>query len=460
MAESSKAGNNRRSKREKMRKSPSRAFGDPLAGFTTPTAIRNISTAIDSAAAEIERRLRDMSNSSAESTGDDPVRVSAYIQKRESFVNDLQHHLKEVRKVTIQAYEMATERDTRTDLKRILERLDVDDGAVLRERAALAANRIRIEYGMRGQLNYIKLGESYIMALTQSLPAPSGSSYSKKRSGTEQSSFRSRLIKTYQFEGSQSLETIQTTERNSVWCPISRRYHQQDLMKASHILPCSLGEANVSYLFGMKPSEGYEMLWSERNGLMMHYLLEEKFDDGRMVIVPDPLDNNEFISVVLCEELLDCFCGATQNSYRDSVHEKRLEFQTYARPSKSFLYVQALLTYFRRRRYDVSGWERDRALFSGRIWATPRKHARRSMVEALALEVGDTWDGNIELGAALEDFPDAQTPEDEKKMATVMRFAFESRGTAMEDDEQEDDEQEDDEQEDDEQEDDEQEDDD
>lgn len=52
------------------------------------------------------------------------------------------------------------------------------------------------------------------------------------------------------------------------------------------------------------------------------------------------------------------------------------------------------------------------------------------MVEAPAV---DTWDEDAAVGTALNDFPDAQpSEEDEKRMATMMRYAFESRGSGME----------------------------
>lgn len=38
---------------------------------------------------------------------------------------------------------------------------------------------------------------------------------------------------------------------------------------------------------------------SERNNLLLHKPLEKLFDDGRMVIVPDPTDNNEFVRIIL-----------------------------------------------------------------------------------------------------------------------------------------------------------------
>lgn len=68
-------------------------------------------------------------------------------------------------------------------------------------------------------------------------------------------------------------------------------------------MPYSIGETNAAYLFGTNPAEGYDVLWSERNGLMMYSLFKGIFEDGRMVIIPALTDDNEFISVILAEDV-------------------------------------------------------------------------------------------------------------------------------------------------------------
>ena len=46
-------------------------------------------------------------------------------------------------------------------------------------------------------------------------------------------------------------------------------------MIAAHIVPYGIGEANAAYFFGQDVTEGFEVLWSETNGLMMHRALEK-----------------------------------------------------------------------------------------------------------------------------------------------------------------------------------------
>jgi hypothetical protein len=442
MAESTEDAGNRTSKRSKMRQSLDSAFGDPLQDFKIPVAIRKISKTIDNESAELEGRIRKISDSSDEPIGDEPDKTSLYINQRQELVEDLEAHLNEARKIVREARTELSSGHQKNKLKRALTELDQTDSILLKERAALAADRIRVKYGVLGQPSHVKIGEAYMMAITENLPEPADSSYKKKhgRSGADQTSFRNRLIKAYNTEGSKILETppeFQIT--NKIWCPVSGKEFEASTMKAAHIVPYSIGETNAAYLFGSKLDEGYDVIWSERNGFMLHNILEKIFDDGRMVIIPDPTDDNEFISVILSQNLLKDSRPSPANAPYSTLHKRRLQFQTAARPGKHYLYMHALLSLFRRRRYDVPGWEKDREqVFNGQIWPTRGKWARRSMVEALALEFGDSWE-NIEAVGGLGEFPDAKSPEEEKRVATVVRYTLETRAREVENDDDGDD---------------------
>lgn len=64
-------------------------------------------------------------------------------------------------------------------------------------------------------------------------------------------------------------------------------------------------------------------------------------------------------------------------------------------------------------------------------------------MEAMDMEIRDSWE-DIEAVGGLEEFPDAKSPEEEKGVATVVRYMWETRASDVED-EDEDDEDEDDE---------------
>ena len=433
MAESTEDAGDRTSKRSKMRQSLGSAFGDPLQDFKTPAAIRKISKTIDNESAELEGRIRKISDSSDEPIGDEPDKTSLYINERQGLVEDLEAHLNEARKIVREARTEFSSGHQRNELKRALTELDQTDSILLKERAALAADPIRVKYGVLGQLSHVKIGEAYMMAITENLPEPA-ESYKKKhrRPGADQTSFRNRLIKAYNTEGSKILEMPPLFQTSKIWCPVFGKEFDLLVMKAAHIVPYSIGETNAAYLFGTKLDEGYDVIWSEKNGLMLHTILGKIFDDGRMVIIPDPTDDNEFISVILSQDLLKDSRPSPADVPYSTIHKRRLQFQMAARPGKRYLYMHALLSLFRRRRYDVPGWEKDRELvFSGQIWPTRGKWARRSMVEALALEFGDSWE-NIEAEGGLGEFPDAKSPEEEKRVATVVRYTLETRASDVE----------------------------
>ena len=439
MAELTEDAGNRTSKPSKMRQSLDSAFSDPLQDFKTPVAIRKISKTTDSESVELEDRLRKSSDSSDGPIGDEPDRTSLYINQRQELVEDLEAHLNEARNIVREARTGLSSGHQRNELETALTELDQTDSILLKERAALAANRFRVKYSVLGQPSHVKIGEAYMMAITDNLPEPAESSYKRKRGrvGADQTSFRNRLIKAYNTEGSKILGTPPEFQ-TKIWCPVSGREFVPRDMKAAHIVPYSIGETNAAYLFGSKLDEGYDVIWSERNGLMLHYILEKIFYDGRMVIIPDPTDDNEFISVILSQDLLKDSRLSPANAPYSTFHKRRLQFQTAARPGKHYLHMHALLSLFRRRRYDVPGWEKDREqVFNGQIWPTRGKWARRSMVEALALEFGDSLE-NIEAVGGLGEFPDAKSPEEEKRVATVVRYVMETRASDVEEEEDDD----------------------
>lgn len=279
-----------------------------------------------------------------------------------------------------------------------------------------------------------------MMAITENFPEPAESSYKKKhrRSEADQTSFRNRGIKSYNTEGSKILETPPEFQTNKIWCPVSGKEFEASIMKAAHIVPYSIGETNAAYLFRSKLDEEYDVIWLEKNGFILHTIFKKIFNNGRMVIIPDPTDNNKFISIILSQDLLKDSrpCPAINAPY-STIHKRQLQFQIVTRPRKRYLYMHALLSLFRWRRYNVPGWEKDREqVFNGQIWATSEKWARRSIVEALAFKVGDSWE-DIKTVGGLREFPDAKSPAEEKRMATVVRYTLETRANDMEDEDDE-----------------------
>jgi hypothetical protein len=159
---------------------------------------------------------------------------------------------------------------------------------------------------------------------------------------------------------------------------------------------------------------------------MMCREVEKIFTKGEMVILPDPSDPNEFISVILSEYLLEDTGSPRNKPPMSTIHNARLQFQTSARPEKRYIYMRAMLSLFKRRRSGMAGWEKDHEkVFGSGIWALPPdRWARRSMVEALASEVGGSWPMTEASRKGLGEFPGEKSPEEETSVAKRVRWAL------------------------------------
>lgn len=199
------------------------SFGDPLQDFKTPAVVRKISESINNESAKLEGRIRKILYWSDEPIGDEPDETNLYIDQRQELVEDIEVHLQEARKVIREALIELPSGTQKIELKRALTELNETDSILLKERTALAADRIRVKYGVLSQPSYVKIGEAYIIAIAENPLEPAGLSYKKKhgRSGADQTSFRNRLIKAYNTKGSEILET--PPEFQKIWCPVSGR---------------------------------------------------------------------------------------------------------------------------------------------------------------------------------------------------------------------------------------------
>lgn len=77
-----------------------------------------------------------------------------------------------------------------------------------------------------------------------------------------------------------------------LWCPISRMYIASQNCTAAHIIPHSIGCSNAGHIFG-EGDDGSEVIWSQRNGIMMANWFERQFDKGDFVLVPVEPINSE-----------------------------------------------------------------------------------------------------------------------------------------------------------------------
>ena len=326
----------------------------------------------------------------------------------------------------------------RKTLKRAGKQLDDLEALVFRERTALAVSRSRVEFGMLAHHSHSSLGEAYANAIVSALRTlKHASTLTKTPSGdaltSDRTNFRIRLTAAYNPTEDPGLV------KGKVWCPVTGRMIMPHAIKAAHIIPHHVGEIQASYLLGKPPEEGYKTLWDVQNGLMLHTVVEAALDDAQLVIVAGEKEST-FKCVVLDDESLSKHIE-DDLTFRD-LDGKQLEFRTEARPGKRNLYLNCVLTILRRRRYNVSGWEKDvERTLSGSVWATPGEWMRRSVIKALAQEVGDGTADAVMLrkeNGVTEDLPGERGLEYAEKIALCLRGGFEGIEEGGGDDDEED----------------------
>lgn len=413
-------------KREQQRESLSVLSRDPFLNFSIPLNLRKRSAELNRNAADLENEIRKISSSSEPLNNNEEV-ARNYIKRRTGLVESAARTLKIGRDVLADLTD--NEKVDKLTLKRTRDALKESELAVLNERAVLATEGAKFKYRMFANPNYVKAGEAYLALLAEKMELPKGATIKRaKRDPTDQASFRVRVRAAYNPPGI-------GPEGLPDWCPISKRFLGSELVKAAHIVPWAIGEENAAYLFGLNVEDGYTALWNTNNGLLMYLGLEAAFDDARIVIVPDGA--TEFKVIVLDETILNNQLGFGGVWYRD-LHNKRLEFKTEARPGRRYLYFMCLLSLFRRRRYNVKGWQKDHAtVLTGAIWGTPGKWLRRSILQLLAMEMGDAESledvAGKDNGAA--DFAGQASEEKERRIVVQIQQNVEVRQADNDEDE-------------------------
>ncbi len=379
--------------RRKQRESLSAAFADPLAPFASlqmHPALRTVSHELVQERQRLQDRILKVRAVSEKFIGSfSPEIARSFVDERLSLTNDLADHIKESRnKVRVAREQHLLDNPT---AKRLLFRMEEEDAALLKERAALARHRAKLEFGILSHATDARIGEAYLAALAESLPDSTGAR-------TEQEQFKRLLRQAYTpMEGSAEYDPPYLDPPH-FWCPVTRQWHDTNAVRAAHIVPSAIGEANAAYVFGLAPDEGWKALWDFTNGLLLHARVGQALGAGQLVIVPDDECADEFKLIVLDESILDKtpYGGGPKYS---ALNNSRLHFKTESRPGKRYLYFRTLITLFRRHRLDVKGSEVDREkLAMGRIWGTPSKWMRGSIIRALALEIGDMLEPELITG--------------------------------------------------------------
>lgn len=433
---------NHSEKRRKQQLAPEAASADPLKRFLkspNPPEIQEISPDLAVERERLQERVRTVSASSDEFVGVfSPERAKEFVTARQAVVDDLTTHLRTSRQTVREAQQQNTV-DRRT-AKRVLSDLEQCETAVRKERALIIKNRMKLEYGILAHPTHARLGEAYLAAITDALAEPSDARVKKRasRENREQSQFRSLIERAYvPAPGTPEYKPPRpSAQYPDLWCPVTGAWHDARQVKAGHLVPYAIGETNAVYIFGLPVLDGWKAIWDWRNGLPLAEEVEACLDRGQIVIVPVEDTTDEFKLIVLDDSIL---CTA---AYRDGpnfreLDQAHLQFKTEARPGKRYLYFHCLITLFRRHRFYVEGCERDQdKIRMGKVWGTPGKWLRGSIVRALALEIGDICHADEFLQEDLAD-PTETSVERERQLAVEVKEVVTDRGVGEKQDEDE-----------------------
>jgi hypothetical protein len=234
-----------------------------------------------------------------------------------------------------------------------------------------------------------------------------------RRDTSEQSEFRSQLIKVYD---SNSPNTIS----DSLWCPITKEWWRKGDCTAAHLFGYMHGQAAMDAIFG--PANPPE-LFSPSNGLIMSSAAEELFDDGIFVIIPtlpddpseeeikawnqsNPKDYKVKILDMANPRVKKLISPYSNKIWRDLDNEV-LEFRSSFRPRARYLYFHYCCQILKKSWKEKSQGQILKEEFGKLYWATPGRYMRRNMLLAFVEELGHEYEKLLE--GCMEDDDDAST---------------------------------------------------
>lgn len=113
------------------------------------------------------------------------------------------------------------------------------DAAFLNERAALARNRMKLEFGILSHPTHARIGEAYVAAIVESLPELVGARLKKQRSRDkyDQEQFKALVRQAYTPTNETPAYDPPYSDPPMLWCPITRAWHDTMSMTTAHIVP-------------------------------------------------------------------------------------------------------------------------------------------------------------------------------------------------------------------------------
>ncbi|KAJ9374586.1 hypothetical protein DTO282E5_669 [Paecilomyces variotii] len=216
------------------------------------------------------------------------------------------------------------------------------------------------------------------------VPRVMGALSKQKKSKFNQSAFRKDVLEFYSAVGVQ--EHDGKKEEFAAYCHLTG-WTDPESVKAAHLVPKSLTEEEIGYLFGTK-----ELIRSDpRNGISLHKKLETGLDDGSIAIVPVPENNSEYtrwrcILVDDSRKRLVCLRQGDNLVRWEDFDGKELVFLGTNRPSRRYLYFRFIVTYLHAKNTGNTSFT-EKVEDRNRFWASPGPYLRHSTLISLARNI-------------------------------------------------------------------------
>ncbi|KAI9665120.1 MAG: hypothetical protein M1831_002130 [Alyxoria varia] len=183
------------------------------------------------------------------------------------------------------------------------------------------------------------------------------------------------------------------------WCAISRAYRQPGLMKAAHVMPYSIKGEAIKIFLG---EENLDFIFHWKNCIFLTGILEERWDKGWFVIVPDrhsyrarvknPSLPLEYRFVLLHQAVKDkriyhepaSYPGPnppTPNPTWAELDKKQLLWKSHQRPATRYMYARFVMGLVAAVRSGFIAPHETSFLDINTLWATPGPYLRHSMIQ-------------------------------------------------------------------------------
>jgi hypothetical protein len=403
------------------------------ASFKSRPELRKVSADILSLASTLESEMMSLEEDNMSRLSSGKEDMKRYINQKKEYLDKSNNFIKRMRAEL--SGQLVKKNPNSSDCKRwesLMKDLERMGKNLLRTRALHARDiaRSRMLLQMKDQTED-PLPIAYFSALVRNMDDPEGAAIIKshKFQGNDQRDFRRRMAKNHR---DSRIPEGQGTDQ--LWCPITQKYWPAGAVNAAHIVPQCLGEESVAHLLGITGEDAYDFLWGTGNQMCLFKLVKNRFDNARIVIVPENDHSEEYKLVVLDESLLyddaqKIICLGLP-SWAD-LNNQRLNFNGHPKPNPKMLYAHWVISLLRRRNSNVVGWERDREKFPTKIWpSVAGTWLRKATLLALAVELGDQVPESVWIQDPLQGFTGSfktgldKSAREEADIATCMHAGW------------------------------------